>query len=138
MRVLVPLDYSVSSKLACRWVLLRWRALAVEELIFHHCADPTFASDLSAIERSVTELRDFVSASWDEPLPDELDVRYAVTAGKPADEILTAAASHQASTIVMGTHGRTGFDRLLLGSVAESVVRMAPCTVVVVKPSPAA
>ena len=38
-----------------------------------------------------------------------------------------------ASLIVMGSHGRTGFDRLILGSVAEHVLRHSPCTVVTVK-----
>jgi nucleotide-binding universal stress UspA family protein len=37
--------------------------------------------------------------------------------------------------VVLGTHGRSGFERLLLGSVAERVLRKAPCPVVVVPPS---
>lgn len=136
MRILVALDYSDCSKLACAWVTKRLRAFSVDELIFHHSADPAFCTDLSGLERAVGELREFVKGACDAELPDDLEVRYAVTAGKPADEILAAAEAHQADTIVMGTHGRTGLDRLLLGSVAESVVRLAPCTVVVVKPGP--
>jgi universal stress protein A len=138
LRVLVALDYSDCSKLACRWVLTRLSALKVEELIFHHSADPAFCTDLSGIERAAGELREFVAELAEDDIPRGLEVRYAVTAGKPAEEILAAAEAHQTDTIVMGTHGRTGLDRLLLGSVAESVVRMAPCTVVVVKPGPEA
>jgi nucleotide-binding universal stress UspA family protein len=53
--------------------------------------------------------------------------------GKPADEILAAAREWQADLIVIGTHGRSGVSRVVLGSTAESVVRHAPCPVVVVR-----
>jgi len=54
--------------------------------------------------------------------------------GKPVDEILAAAREWEADVIVIGTHGRSGVSRLVLGSTAESVVRHAPCPVLVVKP----
>jgi nucleotide-binding universal stress UspA family protein len=53
--------------------------------------------------------------------------------GVPASQITRAAKSHHADVIVMGTHGRTGFTRLLLGSVAERVVGTAPCPVLTVR-----
>jgi nucleotide-binding universal stress UspA family protein len=56
--------------------------------------------------------------------------------GTPADEIVTAAREWQADLIVIGTHGRSGVSRLVRESLAESVLRHAPCAVVVVK-SPA-
>ncbi len=54
--------------------------------------------------------------------------------GKPADQILAAAREWEADVIVIGTHGRSGVSRLMLGSTAESVVRHAPCPVLVIKP----
>jgi nucleotide-binding universal stress UspA family protein len=51
----------------------------------------------------------------------------------PAHEIAQIAADLEADLVVVGTHGRTGISRLLLGSVAESVVRLAPCPVFVVR-----
>ena len=57
-----------------------------------------------------------------------------VDAGNPAVRILSVAASFHASLIVMGTHGRSGFERLLLGSVAEKVLRRAQCPVMTVPP----
>jgi nucleotide-binding universal stress UspA family protein len=57
--------------------------------------------------------------------------------GKPADEVIGAAREWQADLIVIGTHGRSGVSRLMLGSTAESVLRHATCPVMVVK-SPAA
>jgi universal stress protein A len=53
--------------------------------------------------------------------------------GDPATTILRAAQEIHADLIVMGTHGRTGLGRLLMGSVAEQVVRKAPCPVLTVK-----
>jgi len=55
--------------------------------------------------------------------------------GNPAHRIVQLAESLDADLIVCGTHGRTGARRLLLGSVAEEVVRKAPCGVLVVRPS---
>jgi nucleotide-binding universal stress UspA family protein len=56
-------------------------------------------------------------------------------AGDPASEIVRFAERQAVDLIVMGTHGRTGIRRILLGSVAERVVRSAPCSVLVVRPS---
>ena len=53
--------------------------------------------------------------------------------GSPAREITAYAADHPADVIVMGTHGRSGMDRLLLGSVAERVVRSSPVPVLTVR-----
>jgi nucleotide-binding universal stress UspA family protein len=53
--------------------------------------------------------------------------------GDPAAEIVRYASEAGLDLIVMGTHGRTGTDRLLMGSVAEKVLRDAPCSVLVVK-----
>jgi nucleotide-binding universal stress UspA family protein len=52
----------------------------------------------------------------------------------PAQEIAQIAADLEADLVVVGTHGRRGIARLLLGSVAEAVVRLAPCPVLVVRP----
>ncbi len=56
-----------------------------------------------------------------------------VATGHPADTIVRVAQDRKADLIVMGTHGRTGLQHVLLGSVAEKVVRMAPCPVLTVR-----
>jgi universal stress protein A len=58
--------------------------------------------------------------------------------GVPGQAIVTTADECEADLIVMGTHGRTGLTRLVMGSVAEDVVRRAHCPVLTVKPAPAA
>jgi nucleotide-binding universal stress UspA family protein len=64
-------------------------------------------------------------------------VRPAVRAGDPADEIAGAAVELDPDLLVMGTHARHGVQRLMLGSVAESVLDGAPCNVLVIPPLPA-
>lgn len=56
-----------------------------------------------------------------------------VVAGSPADEIVKAAREWPADLVVIGSHGRGGVQRALLGSVADGVVRHAPCPVLVVR-----
>jgi len=57
----------------------------------------------------------------------------ATTWGDPADEILEYAARHEIDLIVCGTHGRRGWNHLVMGSVAERVVRLARCPVLTVR-----
>ena len=63
----------------------------------------------------------------------EITVEHVLLEGDPATEITDHAAAVGADLIVVGTHGRTGLNRLLLGSVAEHVLRAAPCPVLVAK-----
>lgn len=67
----------------------------------------------------------------------DVPVTVSSTGGDPAEEILRYAQRHPIDLIVLGTHGRSGFSRVLLGSVAERVVRGAAIPVVTV-PSPRA
>jgi nucleotide-binding universal stress UspA family protein len=68
-----------------------------------------------------------------------LDVAYCTEEGNAAEEILAAAETIGCDLIAMGTHGRTGLGRVLMGSVAEEVLRGAGCPVLAVKgPRPAA
>lgn len=64
-----------------------------------------------------------------------ISVDTVVRTGNPADEIVSLARSEKADLVVMTTHGRRGFMRFMLGSVAEKVVRTSPCSVLVVRPS---
>ncbi len=63
--------------------------------------------------------------------PKQLSVR--VEAGEPSDTILQIAKDGGTDLIVMGTHGRTGLSRLLIGSVAEAVLRRSTCPVLTVR-----
>jgi nucleotide-binding universal stress UspA family protein len=67
-----------------------------------------------------------------------IDARGLLRDGFADEQILDAAAKEQADLIVMGTHGRRGASRLLLGSVASRVVGRAPCPVMTLRAAPAA
>jgi nucleotide-binding universal stress UspA family protein len=78
-------------------------------------------------EAALTRLRDLVP----EAFRGTWNVEIAV--GRPADAIVRLARELEADLIVMATHGRTGLEHVVLGSVAERVVRLAPCPVLTVK-----
>ncbi|MFM4718616.1 universal stress protein [Aeromonas bivalvium] len=63
------------------------------------------------------------------PIPASFTVRF----GRAADEIVAQAKEDKVDLVVMGSHGRSGLSHLLVGSVAESVVRHAPCPVLIVR-----
>jgi nucleotide-binding universal stress UspA family protein len=69
-----------------------------------------------------------------ESVQDLPKVRYLVSSGDPFEKILDATENHRIDLIVLATHGRTGIKRLIIGNVAEKVVRYAPCPVLTVKP----
>jgi nucleotide-binding universal stress UspA family protein len=67
------------------------------------------------------------------PADPAVRVEYWLEEGDPVTEILRVARETGCDLIVMGTHGRTGLGRALLGSVAEQVLRLAPCPVLTVR-----
>ena len=67
------------------------------------------------------------------PPDDAVDVQHYLLEGEAAEEIVELARDSLCDLIVMGTHGRTGLGRLLMGSVAEQVMRHAPCPVLTIK-----
>jgi len=74
-----------------------------------------------------------------QPMDPTVHVEYIVADGVAAEEIVRAAVDRECDMIVMATHGRTGLGRLMMGSVAEEVLRKAPCPVLTLKsPVPAA
>ena len=69
-----------------------------------------------------------------EVIPSHIKVRYHVRKGDPFENILEGAEDFLIDLIVLATHGRTGIKRLVIGNVAEKVVRHAPCPVLTLKP----
>ena len=78
-------------------------------------------------EEALTQLHDLIPASFHDTWQVE------IAAGQPADAIVRVAQERHADLIVMGTHGRTGLQHVLLGSVTEKVVRLASCPVLTVR-----
>ena len=89
----------------------------------------TLADATSSLEHYVEQRRSKFQGSLD-----SVRVRSHLRLDAPATEVAQIAADLEADLVVVGTHGRRGIARMLLGSVAESVVRLAPCPVLVVRP----
>ena len=89
----------------------------------------TLADATNRVERYAEQRRQAFSESLD-----SVSVRTHLRLEAPAHEIAQLAADLEADLVVVGTQGRRGIARLLLGSVAEDVVRLAPCPVLVVRP----
>jgi universal stress protein A len=134
--ILVPVDFSPASERAFRFA---W-SLASEygsRLIVLHVAEPAPLASYSELEKAIGhdsgyrrrlefELRKF------QPGYHFTEVEHRLQLGDPADEIVRTAAETPCDLIVMGTHGRQGLERLLIGSVTTKVLRRARCPVLVV------
>lgn len=93
---------------------------------------PTFANldtepMREAHRRRATELLSTI----ENDAPAGVDVTTVVREGHPDDQIVEYAKEHDVDVITMGTHGREGLGRVLIGSVTERVIREAPCSVMV-------
>lgn len=87
-----------------------------------------------AIERSENEARGIVEAVADAGTKVGVAVDPRIVTGTPVEQIVRLAKELSVDLIIMGTHGRTGISHVFLGSVAEKVVRRAPCPVLTVRP----
>ncbi len=139
-RVLCPVDFSDASRHALDHAVMiaGWFR---SHLTIMHVRHPAFVAEppiLFAESADADTLDDVATRleTWLGPVRAAgitCDV-LAVDGNNPAARIVEAVAHVGADLVVMGTHGRRGFERLLLGSVAERVVRTAPCPVVTVPP----
>ena len=134
--ILAPVDFSASSRGAVQYAL----ALAQQyeaQLCLLHVIKP-YQADLLvdttesqrdvrvAAHQSLAKLADATKKAWPH-------TGRELRRGHPVDTITALAKRTNADLIVMGTHGRSGVTRAILGSVAERVVRHAPCSVLVVR-----
>jgi nucleotide-binding universal stress UspA family protein len=137
--VLHPTDFSENSEFAFRVACALARDYKARLLLLHiipppmvvYAGGPVPAETWPSIEEVEEKLRQLKGHAHG------ARVETQIMEGDPVDMILRAAEETHSDVIVMGTHGRTGLGRLLLGSVAESVIRKAPCPVLSAKPLPA-
>lgn len=142
--IVVADDFSEIGKLALSYALDQGRAMVGDLHVVHVVTE----ADLDAMEGATRlEKLDSLFAKLPQRLWDrigtagksveglaEMRITVHVRVGHPSDEIDRTAADYGAHMIVVGTHGRKGIERLVLGSVAEKLVRQAHCPVVVVRP----
>jgi nucleotide-binding universal stress UspA family protein len=140
-KILCPVDFSDTSRAAMEAAIELAGRFDAELLLVHAYPIPGYTfPDGSAVAsaRMLQELADEASrhlSEWkgiaEQAGARRVSVESAV--GDPAGEIVRAAADAKADLVVMGTHGRTGLEHALLGSIAERVVRRAKCPVLTVR-----
>jgi nucleotide-binding universal stress UspA family protein len=143
--ILLPTDFSEHSALAANYAISLAQEYEAEILVLHilervaeftsmmgtempgHETVMVYYDDLlKSAQRRIKEICDRASEH-------NVETRQQIITGNPRHEILAIANSEPIDLIVIGTHGRKGFSRVLHGSVAEAVVRHAPCSVLSVK-----
>jgi nucleotide-binding universal stress UspA family protein len=113
------------------------RAVGAEMAFIHVIdAEVTYAEDTGlqpeALIASAKEAAAKLIEDFRKTLPEQAVARDFVQIGDPLSEVVAAARDWPADLIVLGSHGRGGLGRALLGSIAEGVMRQAPCPVLVV------
>ncbi len=142
-KILCPVDYSVCSSEAVKYAA----HIAGEEgakVYLMHVIDIRGFGHESPLDlempKPTAEVVERMKKELSENLLQErggkkVEVETIVVVGKPVVEILNTAKEQGIDMIVMGTHGRTGIPHVVVGSVAENVVRKAPCPVLTVRHS---
>jgi nucleotide-binding universal stress UspA family protein len=139
-RILVPVDGSEQAHEACDFVR---REFPDATLVLLHVINPAEAgySAQASIpsfseewyENEKARAEGVFEAIESEAAETGVGVERNVEVGRPTNVIVEFATENRIDQIVMGSHGRSGVQRLLLGSVAESVIRRAPVPVTVIK-----
>jgi nucleotide-binding universal stress UspA family protein len=133
--ILHPTDFSDRSQNAFRLACSLARDYGAHLIVLHVVPTPLAVYMEGVVAEPAENWCEGVQAQLCELKPDFPDVKpeHRAVEGDAVHEILTFAKENPCDLIVMGTHGRTGLGRFLMGSVAEGVVRKAPCPVLTVK-----
>jgi universal stress protein A len=142
-RILAPTDFSELSKQGLQSALELAQAFGAKLLLLHVVEPPPYPVEgIVPSHLGATLLDDLerqASSELDQMLPEaqlsKVDVARRVVVGIPARKIVEVAGEEQTDLIIMTTHGRTGFGHLVMGSVAEKIVRTAPCPVLTIRPT---
>ena len=142
MKVLLAIDDSKFSQAATQAVIDRFSSKDAEVRVLHVLTPfkPLTGEmgaqivDTSALEQAeLTQAKALVDGTAQRLRAARLNVTTAAEEGHPKRKIIDHAAEWHADLIVLGSHGRRGIDRFLLGSVSEAVARHAPCSVEIVR-----
>ncbi|ADJ16322.1 universal stress protein [Halalkalicoccus jeotgali] len=133
-RILVPIDDSDRSTEAVEFAFDEHPEAAFVAL---HVHEPVYGEGFAWREREDATEDDDVEALFErlEGIAEKhgVSIETVTSEGKPSDEIIEYVESNPIDAIVMGSHGRSGASRVLLGSVAETVTRRSPVPVTVVR-----
>lgn len=147
-RILVATDFSECSKEAIESAARLAECFSAELFLLHVFEPPFYtvegieAGIHPEVDRWARDMREKESKSLHEEVEAVrgrgINVTPYFREGSPFMEILKVAEEAGADLVVLGTHGRRGFDRFVMGSVADRVTRKAPCSVLLVRGKPPA
>jgi len=136
-KILCPIDFNPNAEVAFRTALQITGESGGKILLLHVVPIPISAVGQPIVLEPFSGAEHDARARLDHLIKKETaadrNIEVVVVSGEPAIEILRVAQTSAATAIVMATHGRTGLGHLILGSVAERVVREAPCPVITVR-----
>ena len=143
-KILVPVDYSEYSLAALTRAVIFAEAFGASIDVVHVWDRPQYVSDTIMVRnasgetRSLLEMiRENADREMDEFLsgvkvPANVPLTHRLLSGEPTSTLLRELKEHKHDLVVVGTHGRTGLTHILLGSVAERLVRLSPVPVLTV------
>jgi len=135
-QILSLVDLSPTSRLVLCWARVFAQAFAARIEVLHASEPPQFlieGQEQAQLELTKTELHGAVGSLAQEALGNRLPYHVVVEEGPPVQVVMARLARRLPDVIVMGSHGHDGMARVLLGSVAENVVRLAKCPMLIVK-----
>lgn len=138
MSILIAYDGSGPAQDALEYAVANYPDDELVLLRVIEVASGATEAGFNLLQESLKEREETVSEELDEEVPDlvdldDLDLEMEVVWGKPAREIIRWAEEHDVDHIIIGNHGREGVSRVLIGSVAEKVVRRSPVPVTVIR-----
>jgi len=141
-KILVPLDGSELSSSVLSFVVDLAKPLEASVILFHAVVPPVLTYpgaegigfDARVLEEMESGAQNFLSSAAGDLAAKGVPTDILVTVGNATDGIVAAADSEGVDLIVMSTHGRSGIGRLVLGSVADALVRRSRRPVVLVRP----
>ena len=139
MRILLAVDDSKFSEAAAQAVIARYRVQGLEVRVFHAAEPPTLFTAPEMAEyippkESAQEAKALVAKTANALRSAGINVTTDIVQGDPKTLIIENAEAWGANLIVLGSHGRRGLKRFLLGSVSETVMRHAHCSVEIIRP----
>jgi len=141
-RILCPTDFSDPSNEALKIVNELARHFSSEVILLHVVrpmsssvtTEPHAGFDIFAYQESIKEsAQKSLENVKRKRLAKAGKVRSVIIEGEPAEEIIKAAADEKVNLIVIATHGRSGWQRFVFGSVAEKVIRLSTCAVLTIR-----
>jgi universal stress protein A len=146
-RILVPVDYSPSSRQSAEYALALAAKVGAAVDVVHVWDRPTYISDAVMVRRqgeeqrsladlirenAESDMKEFISGLT---IPPGVTLTQRLCSGEPVSTLIAELKKGGHELVVLGTHGRTGLAHVLLGSVAERLIRHSPVPVLTVPPT---